>query len=302
MTDVRLSVALVTRNRPDSLARTLRSLRAQGAQPAEVIISDDSDDLAAREVVDLAAEFDCRYVRGPGRGLYANRNSAALACTGTHIRTMDDDHEFPAGHLEACLSAIAEDPDSVWIIGEAYPDQPLSSQLPVVCPGQLHPRGFSITPPDPQNTWALADGAAIFPAELFMRGVRYADEFTFGPLYLELGSRLYGLGYRMRQIQSTYVLHHLGSVRSITDALQIESSRIFAMLCHSFLYQRTVRNRSLTLAELFKQLLLHPSLTFRATRRASAAYRRRKRASANDPVAPSAGRTVASTSGLCTSH
>ena len=45
--NVLLSVALVTRNRPIPLERGLASLRAQGEQPFEVIISDDSDDSIA---------------------------------------------------------------------------------------------------------------------------------------------------------------------------------------------------------------------------------------------------------------
>lgn len=289
MTDLLLSVALVTRNRPDSLARALRSLRAQTVQPAEVVISDDSDKANAQAVAKLAAEFGCRYTKGPGRGLYANRNWVALACTGTHIRTMDDDHEFPPGHLEQCVAAIARDPDSIWIIGEVYPDKPLVSQLPVVCPGQLHPRGYSVTPPDPQNTWAIADGATIYPAVLFHRGIRYADDFTFGAVYLELGSRLHRLGYRIRQLEGTYILHHLGPARSISDPLQIEAARFFAMLCHSFLYQRTVRNRGLTVGEQLKQLLLRPRRTAQAIVRAYDVYRRRKSDFKNDPIPMAAG-------------
>ena len=102
VTDLSLSVALVTRNRPDSLQRTLRSLRAQDLQPFEVVVSDDSEPALAGATRDVALEHGCRYLTGPQRGLYANRNAAALACQGTHVRTMDDDHEFPGGHAAAC--------------------------------------------------------------------------------------------------------------------------------------------------------------------------------------------------------
>src|SRR3954471_12844764 len=97
-----ISVALVTRNRPDSLERTLRSLRAQETQPLEVVISDDSDPDQSAESSPVAEEHGCRYEPGPRRGLYANRNAVARLCRGTHIRTMDDDHEFPPGHWAAC--------------------------------------------------------------------------------------------------------------------------------------------------------------------------------------------------------
>src|SRR3954454_3566516 len=98
--NIKLSVALVTRNRPDSLRRTLESLKQQSLQPYEVIISDDSDNETLIAVNnELAQKYSCRYIKGPGKGLYANRNFVARHCSGTHIRTMDDDHEFPENHL-----------------------------------------------------------------------------------------------------------------------------------------------------------------------------------------------------------
>ena len=114
---IRLSIALVTRNRTASLCRCLASLRVQDAQPWEIVISDDSDAAPAEVNRAIAGEFEARYIPGPRRGLYANRNTAALACEGTHIRTMDDDHTFSPGHFEQCLAAVQSDPHSVWTTG-----------------------------------------------------------------------------------------------------------------------------------------------------------------------------------------
>jgi len=264
--DIRLSVALVTCNRPSSLARTLRSLREQTIQPWETVIADDSDDERARAVRSLADEFGCRYLAGPKRGLYANRNAAALACGGTHIRTMDDDHTFPRDHLERCLTAVAGDPDSVWIIGEFDAGEKRSGEIPP-CPGQLHPRGFSVTPPDPQDCWSIADGATIYPRTIFDSGVRYAEEIAFGAVFLEFGGLLHWLGYRIRQLDTTYVVHHADrSARAIDDPELEQAARVFAMLCHSFLYQPTTRNKMLTCAQIGRQLAASP---VRATRRLS---------------------------------
>src|SRR4030095_1228767 len=119
---IKLSVALVTRNRAESLARTLKNLSRQILQPYEVIISDDSDiEVMVALNIELALRYGCKYIKGPGRGLYANRNFVAKQCSGTHIRTMDDDHEFPENHLIECLRAIKEEPKTIWTIGEFYP-------------------------------------------------------------------------------------------------------------------------------------------------------------------------------------
>jgi glycosyltransferase involved in cell wall biosynthesis len=249
VTAVTLSVALVTRNRPESLLRTLRSLRAQDVQPFEVIVSDDSDPALASATQAVALEHDCRYLRGPHRGLYANRNAAALACQGTHIRTMDDDHEFPAGHMAACLLAVSARPQVVWIIGECLPGEEASEQR-WTCPPQLHPRGFSVTPPNGSRIWAISDGAAIYPREVFATGLRFYEGFMFGASYLEWGSRLHWLGYEIRHLEDTYVIHHFDpDTRSIKDVRGDSAAALFAGLCHSFIYQPTLRNRLLTMMQ-----------------------------------------------------
>ena len=276
MQETRLSVALVTRNRPSSLERTLISLRSQDVPPWETIISDDSDPEQAAIVRRLAAKYQCSYVSGPHHGLYANRNHAALVCKGTHIRTVDDDHEFPAGHLSECLKAIGQDPEAVWIIGEFLPDQDRSTGL-VECPGQLGPRGFSVPPPDPDDCWAISDGATIYPRKIFDLGLRFAEGFRFGAPYLEFGSRLHFLGYRIRQLKSTYVIHHFDPLtRSLAEPEEEMAAEFFAMLCHSFIYQPRLKNKALTMLQIALMLLRRRGAAVRALGRAVVEYRRRR--------------------------
>ena len=268
----RISVALVTRNRPASLLRTLQSLERQDVQPWEVIVSDDSNEERRGEVREMVESRGFRYLRGPRRGLYANRNHAALACSGTHIRTMDDDHEFPEGHLRRCFEAVQSDPAAVWFIGESYPGH----SWKLVCPGQLHPRGFSSSPADPDNCWSISDGATIYPAAIFQKGIRFAEYFNFGASYLEFGSRLHWLGYRMRFLASTGIIHHYDpEARSFTDEEMNRSSRFFASLCHSFLYQPTLRNKVLCCLEIAREVALQNG--HRSLRSALSAYQDHKR-------------------------
>lgn len=273
---VRLSVAIVTRNRPDSLERTLQSLRMQSVQPFEVVISDDSDEVHATSIRELASKYDCHYTRGPQRGLYANRNHAALTCQGSHIRTVDDDHTFNPGHFARCLEELAADPASVWYVSEYLPAGEKQGEAPL-CPPQLHPRGFSTPPPDPQNCWSIADGSTIYPRAIFESGIHFGEAFKFGASYLEFGSLLYHLGYRVRRMPDIYVIHHyIAGARSYNNAETDLGSCFFAMFCHSFLYQPTARNRSLTCLEVGKQMLLRPRLACRALRAGTAAFRQRR--------------------------
>ena len=297
--EVRLSVALVTRNRPDSLRRTLSSLRDQDVQPWEVVVSDDSDDAQAAATEAVVCDFGCRYIRGPRRGLYANRNHVALACRGTHIRTMDDDHEFPPGHIEACVAAAESDPASIWVIGE-YPVmeegvardyetiRPLIivgeygpdnvPDVPTQCPGQLNAWGISEAPADPQQCWAISDGASVYPRDIFERNIRYMDQYPFGASYLEFGSRLYWLGYRMRHMASTYVVHHYHPLTRSYLSLDVDlSSRTFSMLCHSFIYQPSWKNKATTVMGLIKTMVKHRGSVAKPLRDGIREYRRQQR-------------------------
>ena len=118
MGNILLSVALVTRNRPHSLEQCLMSWHQQTIAPFEIIVSDDSQGDYENEVRQLATRFGCIYTSGPGRGLYSNRNHAALTCRGSHILTADDDHTHPSDYVEKVLEVIASDPDRIWIFAE----------------------------------------------------------------------------------------------------------------------------------------------------------------------------------------
>jgi glycosyltransferase involved in cell wall biosynthesis len=269
--DARLSVALVTRNRPSSLERTLRSLRAQTTWPHEVVVSDDSDDAdvaATREVVE---RYSARYLSGPRRGLYANRNAAAVACMGTHIHTMDDDHEFPVDHFAHCIEAATAEPESVWTIGEHLAGRPQHGKPPF--PGEIGPRGFTVPPRDPHDSRAIADGSTIYPRSIFDRGVRYSEAFSFGPVYLELGCRIRELGYTIRWLESTHVVHHFDpAARSVDDPETVLAARIFAMLCLVNRYEPSLRGRALCSVEIAYRLARAPRTAVPALRRGFAAY------------------------------
>jgi len=269
----RLSVALVTRNRPASLSRTLRCLAAQDAPPWEIVVSDDSDEAHANETAKVVGRFGFRYLRGPRRGLYANRNFAALACTGTHVRTMDDDHEFGPEHLRLCLEGLQRDPQSVWIIGETHPSERVWKQI---CPGQLHPRGFSVEPADPDDCCSISDGATIYPASIFRKGIRFAECYKFGAAYLEFGARLHWLGYRIRFLPTTSVFHNFDvEKRSFHDPHLDRASRYFAMLCLSFLYHPTFRNKALHGLQIVREIVSRNG--YASWRSALSAYRDHKK-------------------------
>jgi hypothetical protein len=198
----------------------------------------------------LAERFNCTYKTGPGKGLYANRNFTAKHCKGTHIRTMDDDHTFPEGHMSICLKKIHEDPDSVWILGEWYPNESQDKPTPY-CPGEIHPRGYSTKPKDEQNCKAISCGASIYPRTIIDKNILNVEYFRFGYTYLEYGCRLNHLGFRIRHLNETFVYHeYYFNPPSFNNQVAVTDSKIFAMMALSFLYQPTLKNKFFTIAQL----------------------------------------------------
>lgn len=256
-----LSFAIVTRNRPESLSKTLYSLSLQNLQPFEIIISDDSNDPISVEAnKELAEVYNCVYVSGPQKGLYANRNFVARKAKGTHYRSVDDDHEFPDGHIEVCMQAIQKEPDTVWTIGEYnHTFKPEERVLPSPIAGELHPRGFSYIPETFENYYGISCGATIYPKSLIDRNLLNSENYRFGILFLEYGARLHFNKVRIQPLTDTFVIHNDVRLNTIADppALikEIRSAKLFSMFLLSFHYQRTLKNRLLTTLQIASDLL-----------------------------------------------
>ncbi len=261
--EITLSIALVTRNRPESLEQTLVSLSKQQPQPFEVLVSDDSDNLdSIRANKEIALRYNCKYLSGPQNGLYANRNFVASHCSGSHIRTMDDDHEFPENHLQECIKAIQQDNKAIWTIGEYFvsiTDRP----VPAPVPGQLHPRGYSFPPPRMDEYYGISCGASIYPRSVVDNNILNVDLYKFGILYLEYGIRLLNEGYSIKYLDSTYVIHHehpandsIITMKSKSALEIIDGARVFCMLMFSFHHKKTLYNKASTSVQIVKDLIM----------------------------------------------
>lgn len=261
-----ISIALVTRNRPQFLQHALESWREQTPTPSEIVVSDDSSDQQADSVRNIAARHGARYIRGPQRGLYANRNHAALHCIGSHILSSDDDHRHPPGYFAACLKAAQAEPQTIWCMGEILAG---TNGTTWGVPGEMSARGASVTPPNLNHTWAWSDGAALCPRAVFESGCRFYEGFRFGWSYLEFGCLLEHLGWDIRILPDTGVYHHLDeSGRSSSDARQDLVSRYFALLMHAFVYQRTLARMFTASCLMGKEWILQPSRTSGAIKEA----------------------------------
>lgn len=113
-----VAVAISTRDRPEALARCLRSLAAGRLAPAEVIVADQSDGPETRQL--LAEHPDVRYVRARPGGLGAAQNDAFRATSAPVVAVLDDDCVADAGWLESIAAAFADE-ELAFVSGPVLP-------------------------------------------------------------------------------------------------------------------------------------------------------------------------------------
>jgi glycosyltransferase involved in cell wall biosynthesis len=107
------AIVVPTRNRSLVLRRTLESLAAQCAQPAQVIVVDASDDASTRSfcvdaaIPGLASAISWQAADVPGAA--SQRNQGVRACSQTMIGFMDDDILFEPKCFARLWDALGSD-------------------------------------------------------------------------------------------------------------------------------------------------------------------------------------------------
>ena len=114
-----LSVIVCTRDRPEALRTCLRSLSAQRAPAAEIVVVDNSQ---ARSAAGVAAEFpNVLYVHEPRPGLSVARNTGIRRSSRPLVAFTDDDVEVEAGWTSEMVAAFDSDPGAEAICGLVAP-------------------------------------------------------------------------------------------------------------------------------------------------------------------------------------
>jgi len=260
MNSINLSVALVTRNRPESLERCLKSWRSQTIAPFEIVVSDDSDQSYILEIQKLADIYGCIYTEGSKRGLYANRNHASLTCKGTHILSADDDHTHPIDYVEKILMLIKTNVQTVWIFSERHPSNP---DAPLVCPSQYIKGGKIGISKNVNDCASIADGSSVYPRQIFDQGLRYDETYRFGSMWYLWGHTLKNKGWMICFSDQTFVWHHCESDGREFDPSwlknQIEAN-LYCLLVFTFFLKPSIEGATRSFYNLFKSLAFSQSI------------------------------------------
>ena len=101
-----VAVAISTRDRPEALARCLRSLAEGRVRPSEVVVADQSSTSETERVARAAGASRLRARPG---GLAAAQNDAVAATSAPVVAVLDDDCIADAGWIEAIATAFADE-------------------------------------------------------------------------------------------------------------------------------------------------------------------------------------------------
>lgn len=132
-----VSVIICTRDRPEHLARCLKSLRSLASPPYEVLVIDNAPTTEATQA--LVAQYpEVRYYREPRPGLSMARNTGIRQATGDLIAFTDDDVELHPHWFDQLRTAFRS-PEVMAMTGLILP---ASLDTEAECLFQLSSSGF----------------------------------------------------------------------------------------------------------------------------------------------------------------
>jgi GT2 family glycosyltransferase len=218
-----VSVCICARNRPHELRRALDSISESSIAPAQIIVSDDSDDGRVEALV-AGHELSIAYTRGPRTGLGANRNNAITVATGDYLLFLDDDATLGRDffrEMEHRMSGMTD----VYRARAIFTGIEVKFGVTVVPNGQGI-LGFQSRPYEPgESLRTVVINAALFPRQLFDK-VRFDSCLSYGYDEVDLTTQAVALGFTIVPCFDAINCHYPSSVgreeyRPFTDASRL---------------------------------------------------------------------------------
>ncbi len=221
---MRFAVCVCTRNRPDCLARALASLQPADERLVQIVVSDDSEDehVEANAAV-TGGDPRVRLVRGPRRGLAANRNHCLRQLDETvhAVAFLDDDAGLRPGFLSTAEAEFRRHPSRTIVTGREYQDGI------DVTPRNLSFWGHQELRPRDGTLHGICINATVFPREVF-RLAAFDEELVYGSEEVDIAGQAEALGYRIIFVPELIVDHQPSQVDRAENARYIDASRLYA--------------------------------------------------------------------------
>jgi GT2 family glycosyltransferase len=220
-----VAICICTRDRPAELARTLASLAQASSPHHHVIVSDDgSHPQTYTACVDAPIPVD--YLKGPRRGLGANRNNAVRRARSHYVLFLDDDCLLTPDFLPRALSCMADAERRLGSHRVIVTGTETKSGAIVYAQAQTF-LGFQARPyRDNEELTSLVINATLFPLTMFST-LEFDEQITYGYEEVDLASRAAYAGYSIVSCPAA-LNDHRPSPRSRHDYLSASlTSRLY---------------------------------------------------------------------------
>lgn len=255
-----LSVCICTRNRPEELEKCILSVVACGTSICEIIVSDDSTDNSVYEMI-TAKFVKVKYVKGPKKGLGANRNCVVNNATSDYVIFLDDDSEIDHGFIgavDAFIEANNFDMKRIMITG---------NQIEFgksIKPHDQNYLGFQNVEYKPGQEYKTVNiMATIFPRELLLK-VKFDEQLVYGYDEVDICSRCRLYGATVAYCADADVFHYPSKINRDYYNNFTESSRIYVTFKrYNFVEGKAIKAWSflfLSLVHLFLSRIKHGGL------------------------------------------
>lgn len=228
-----ISVCICTRNRPEDLAKAIRSVLASSIPAHEIIVSDDSTDSRSTDLV--ATEFpNVVFVEGLRKGLGSNRNCALSAVTGTHVAFIDDDVVMDPEFIRLMSVRLAQEDVRTIVTGIEMTNGVRTDPHRISFLGY---QTIDYVADEPRETIVI--NATAFPSGLFAH-VKFDPSLVYGCDEVDLAMRaVHRHGYRIVFDPSIRNAHFPSVVNRDFYASFKEASRLYVMTKRYFLVERS---------------------------------------------------------------
>ena len=214
-----VSAVIITRHRPAMVQQTIQSLKNMCYPLAEIIVSDDSINDTTETM--LASVYpDVKYIRGPRRGIAANRNNGMRLASSDYILMMDDDIIVQSNFLALALDGMQKDGRSVYFAA-IQDGQSIYAPKGISYLG-FHTRDFA--PGERRQT--LNSQAFLIPA-IVREDVLFDEAITlYGYEEVDFGYRLFKKGFEIKLIPDCVNIHSDPNGQ-VTEKRHVHASRLY---------------------------------------------------------------------------
>ena len=224
VTDLAVSVVVPTRNRPQHIAQCVASILSNREIPFELLVIDQSDTSASRDVADRAGlDARLRWIRTESRGLSVSRNTGVAMARAPIVVFTDDDCRVPSDWMKSIVQLFGSDPELSLLFGAVTvrPEDQAQGFAASFMPKRVRELRGSI--PHMRSPWGIGANMAIRRSALEAIGAfdpgLGAGTALFAGEETDLTIRALAAGLKVVETPDIAVLH-LG-VRSGNDASRL---------------------------------------------------------------------------------